>query len=431
VFLLGNHPFCFLNSRLPPSLQDDSNHKPGQVTDQQQDLAVSSTTTDHKPTFIKKTTRTKMDRLSSIVLLSALSTLSVTAFTVMPLSNDISSLRLANPLKMATTASTPDFDFNNNDEQPDRLPRQSSSASSSSASEDGRRRRERVQEQTFVTGDELHRLRHEVLAMRLELQEARLSSSMERKVNELERSILKAQQLDAEFVYMVSLERVEAAEQEGLLQEVEQLQLLKGQAMEARSALPQFNLEGLWVGKYGDHGYEMINVTYVGDTLVASKVTGTKNVPKGEATFEVDLSPQTIATQDDVLEPIELEDSAANQWGSKYLQRFLGRGQVAAEGYLDSQWVEGQLIMVNDYFSFAWLPIGHQVFFGRPTAELILKLLKDEDETKKETGEITARAILERCWEETEDLQDEIEVTEGPFNSMEQQDYYHQEGCFE
>ena len=366
-----------------------------------------------------------MPRLSSIVLLSALSILSVTAFTVMPLSNDRSSLRLDNPLKMTTTSSTPDFDFNNNDEQQD-LSRQSSS-SSSAANEGGSRRRESVQEQTFVTGDELHRLRHEVLAMRLELQEARRSSSMERQVKELERSILKAQQVDAEFVYMVSLERMEAAEHEG-----EQLQLLEAQAMEARSALPQFNLEGLWVGKYGDHGYEMINVTYVGDTLIASKVTGTKNVPKGEATFEVDLSPQTIASQEDVLEPIELEDSAANQWGSKYLQRFLGRGQVAAEGYLDAQWVEGQLIMVNDYFSFAWLPIGHQVFFGRPTAELILKLLKEEDDIKKETdGESTARALLEKCWEETEDLQDEIEVTEGPFNSIEQQDHYHQEGCFE
>jgi hypothetical protein len=365
-----------------------------------------------------------MPRLSSIILLSALSTLSVTAFTVMPSSNDLSSLRLSNPLKMATTSSTPDFDFNNNDEQPDHLSKQSSS---SSASDDGCRRRERVQEQTFVTGDELHRLRHEVLAMRLELQEARRSSFMERQVKELERSILKAQQVDAEFVYMVALERMEAAEQE-----VEQLQLLEAQAMEARSALPQFNLEGLWVGKYGDHGYEMINVTYVGDTLVASKVTGTKNVPKGEATFEVDLSPQTIATQEDVLQPIELEESAANQWGSKYLQRFLGRGQVAAEGYLDSQWVEGQLIMVNDYFSFAWLPIGHQVFFGRPTAELILKLLKEEDDIKKEAdGESTARSLLERCWEETEDLQDEIDVTDGPFNLMEEQDYYQQEGYFE
>lgn len=383
---------------------------------QQQTLSVPSTTT--KP-------EQKMPRLSSIVLLSALSILSVTAFTVMPLSNDRSSLRLDNPLKMTTTSSTPDFDFNNNDEQQD-LSRQSSS-SSSAANEGGSRRRESVQEQTFVTGDELHRLRHEVLAMRLELQEARRSSSMERQVKELERSILKAQQVDAEFVYMVSLERMEAAEHEG-----EQLQLLEAQAMEARSALPQFNLEGLWVGKYGDHGYEMINVTYVGDTLIASKVTGTKNVPKGEATFEVDLSPQTIASQEDVLEPIELEDSAANQWGSKYLQRFLGRGQVAAEGYLDAQWVEGQLIMVNDYFSFAWLPIGHQVFFGRPTAELILKLLKEEDDIKKETdGESTARALLEKCWEETEDLQDEIEVTEGPFNSIEQQDHYHQEGCFE
>ena len=35
----------------------------------------------------------------------------------------------------------------------------------------------------------------------------------------------------------------------------------------------------------------MINVTYVGDLLIAYKVTGDKNVPRGEITFQADLSP--------------------------------------------------------------------------------------------------------------------------------------------
>ena len=306
------------------------------------------------------------------------------------------------------------------DDLPERLPRRSQSSNG-----DSRVQEEDKRSSQFLSGDDLHRLRHEVLALRLELQEARRSASKER-VQELENVIMKAQQKDAEFVYTVSKERQELAEQKGMFQEAEKY---KQQGQDARDALPQFNLEGLWVGKYGDHGYEMINVTYHGDVLIASKVTGTKNVPKGQVTFEVDLSPN-VESQDDVLEPIELGEAAAKQWGCKYLQRYSGRGQVAADGYLDSQWIDGQLIMVNEYFSFAWLPIGHQVFFGRPTPELILKLLKDDK--KKETGGCTDRAFLEKCWEETEHLEDHIEVDEGcSVHSMDQKDYYHQEGCFE
>ena len=362
-------------------------------------------------------------------LVAALSAVAVNGFTTSlyldnvarPLSSQIGQ---SSTVSLSSTASSSaDFDFGS-DDMPEREPRETSSSN-------WRKRRltEESAESRFVTGDELHRLRHKVLAMSLELQEARRSASPE-VVEQLERSILKAQQVDAEFVYTVSLERMEAAEQAGRFTEAERFRAV---AAEARAALPQFNLDGLWVGKYGDHGYELINVTYAGDVLMAHKVTGTKNVPKGEATFEVDLSPKSINMDgaDNALEPIELGDSAANQWGSKYLQRFGGRGQVAAEGYVDSQWVDGQLIMVNEYFSFAWLPIGHQVFFGRPTAELILKLFK-EDETDNGTEEGSARAHLERCWEETEHIVDDIEVeTERPYNSIDQHDYYNQDGCFE
>ncbi len=294
----------------------------------------------------------------------------------------------------------------------------------------------------FVTGDDLHRLRHQVLAMRLELQEARRSDDSDR-VRDLERAIMKTQQVDAEFVYTVSLERQELAHQAG---DMLAAQRFHEKAMEARAALPQFQLEGLWVGKYGEEqGYEMINVTYVGDTLYAHKVTsGTKHVPRGAETFRVDLAPQfkksnhnreqivgEIPQEEDeqeVLSPIELGDSAAQQWGCKYLQRFAGQGQVASEGYQDSQWMEGQLILVNEYFSFAWLPIGHQVFFGRPTPELILKLMKDE--TKRETVDdplSPARSFLEKCWEETEHIEDDLEVERHHATGH----YYDQEGCFE
>lgn len=318
------------------------------------------------------------------------------------------------------------FEFN--DEIPELQPGQPQQTAASSQRKRNSLEEAAAQRRTkYAVGDELHRLRHNVMALSLELQESRRSGSPD-DVADLEQSILRAQQYDAEFVYTVSLERMEVAERSGRFQEANRLRAV---AMDARSALPQFNLSGLWVGKYGDQGYELINVTYSGDVLVAHKITGTKNVPKGEATFEVNLSPAAMyASGEPPLEPIELGESAANQWGSKYLQRFAGRGQVAAEGYLDSQWVDGQLILVNEYFSFAWLPIGHQVFFGRPTAELILKLMKDDNNSN--VAESSARSHLERCWEETENVLDDMEVTDGPIvYSSNQQDYYRQEGCFD
>jgi hypothetical protein len=295
----------------------------------------------------------------------------------------------------------------------------------------------------FARGDELHRLRQHVMGLRLDLQEARRVGSSE-KVRQLERTIMKAQQVDAEFVYTVSMERREYALREGKLVDAENY---NHRAMEARAALPQFQLEGLWVGKYGEHGYEMINVTYSGDFLMAHKVTGTKNVPRGQATFQVDLSPYAISTafsssspssstagstsHPEFLSPIELGESAAQQWGCKYLQRFAGQGQVAAENYMDSQWIDGQLILVNEFFSFAWLPIGHQVFFGRPTPELILKLMREEE--RKESGECDDRSFLEKCWQETEHVQDDMEVSSGIdfMDGSSGTALYHQEGSFE
>jgi hypothetical protein len=345
-----------------------------------------------------------------ILLLSTAA--AVSGFTTLPAFRDTTAA--SHGLKMVSSTSD-GFSDDFNDGLPDSPLHSSDQGSSNRKTRDGVK---------FVEGDALHQLRHEVLAMRLELQEARRTRNMNL-VKELESRIMQAQQVDAEFVYTVALERLEIAEQRGRFQEAEKR---RQQAKEARNALPQFNLEGLWVGKYGDHGYEMINVTYQGDLLFAEKVTGTQNVPKGQATFQADLSPSFIGSQQEVLEPIELGEGAAKQWGCKYLQRYSGQGQVAAEGYHDSQWVDGQLIMVNEYFSFAWLPIGHQVFFGRPTPELILKLLKDDK--KQETGECPSRAHLELCWEETEYIEDDHEVNEGSFY-LDQQEYYHQEGCFE
>jgi len=342
----------------------------------------------------------------------------------------LSSAKTSSALHMSAASTSTGFEF------PDDVPERGSSSggtgrgiSSSELRKMSEARQQRIRDEEeqanrFLTGDDLHMLRKQVLNLRRELDNAR-SMQADDRVKELERAIIKAQQLDAEFIYEVSLEKMELAEQMGDQEEVEKW---RKEAMKARSALPAFNLGGLWVGKYGDHGFEMINVTYSGDLLIARKVTGDKTVPQGEVTFSVDLSPKK-SPKKEILEPIELGNEASKQWGTKYLSRFAGLGHVASPGFTNSQWVDGQLILVNDYFSFAWLPIGHQVFFGRPSPELTLKLMRES--RSKQFADDKAREHLLRCWEETEHLEDDMEVSDGPFRSHNQQDYYSLEGCFE
>ena len=86
----------------------------------------------------------------------------------------------------------------------------------------------------------------------------------------------------------------------------------------------------------------MVNVTYVGDKLIAMKVTGDNNVPKGEITFKADLSPTVVGQEE--LTPIELSDVASKQWGQKHLVRFPGKGQVAAEGFTDNQSIAIEIV---------------------------------------------------------------------------------------
>lgn len=147
----------------------------------------------------------------------------------------------------------------------------------------------------------------------------------------------------------------------------------------------------------------MINVTYHGDLLIAYKVTGDNNVPRGEITFQVDLSPvpPRIVGRDTMssspsssssatvepLQPISLTDKAAKKWGTTQLPRHKGLGQVAEPGFTNNQWMDGQLIIIGEeYFSFAWVPIEQQIFFGRPSPELALKMLKESGATTVTTG---------------------------------------------
>ena len=97
----------------------------------------------------------------------------------------------------------------------------------------------------FLHGDNLQRLRRQVMLWRGELHDAQSCRDTERTL-EIQHSIIKAQQQDAEFVYAIALERMEAAETRGWWVEADQF---RNEAAIAREALPHFNLDGLWVGK--------------------------------------------------------------------------------------------------------------------------------------------------------------------------------------
>lgn len=270
--------------------------------------------------------------------------------------------------------------------------------------------REAMVQSKFVSDDGVFELRRKISDLRLRLMDAReklAEEGQQQRIRELEEQLFTLNTKDAEFMYAMSLELMENAQREGDLHTAEKYRL---QAAEARLVIPQLNMHGLWVGKYGDHGFEMINVTYAGDTLVATKVTGDQNVPKGEVSFTVDLSPHIHSDKGMLsLEPIELNAKASRQWGKKFLPRYEGQGQVAAEGFTNGKWIEGQLILVGRFFSFAWVPIGHQVFFGRPSSDLTLKMLREqqEDDLKRDQVSVMREAahnmMEETYWIEKDD----------------------------
>ena len=142
---------------------------------------------------------------------------------------------------------------------------------------------------------------------------------------------------------------------------------------------------------FGEHGHELINVTYVGDTLLAAKVSGDENVPRGQVSFTADLAPKN----ESVLEPLRLSLDQSSSTATK-LPRFPGKGQVAKPGFVDHKFVDGQLVMFDAHFSFVWIPTRHHVLFRRPTPEQIISLLRDP--ISKEDEVENMRSHVERCF---------------------------------
>ncbi|KAL7469267.1 hypothetical protein ACHAXS_009527 [Conticribra weissflogii] len=281
--------------------------------------------------------------------------------------------------------------------------------------------------------DEISQLEADLSAGR----EAGISSEAEYAVKALLR---RKQAKDPEYVYRITSGAARAAERLGKEEEARKYREESGRA---RRFLPQFNLEGLWVGKYGSHGFEMINVTYSGDKLIAYKVTGDQNIPRGEITFTADLTPHHPAStasksssdsnKNQKLDPIFLSDSSSKKWGTKRLPRFHGRGHAAEPDFKNPQFMEGQLVVIGegDYFSFAWIPLEHQIFFGRPSPELTLKMLREGGGASLTAGigspvpgaDAEVRECVEyvgRCFEVTSDviLDEMVEGRVDPFSCI-------------
>ncbi|KAL7566678.1 hypothetical protein ACA910_017741 [Epithemia clementina (nom. ined.)] len=302
---------------------------------------------------------------------------------------------------------------------------------------DIRRRRleeyDRVRSQFVSFGNPLWDLRVMMDDLCVKLLDA-ITNGHEAKEEDAREQLRQVERKDPELVYLLELAGAETAMNEGRTEEAREH---SERAAEARSCLPQFNLEGLWVGKYGSYGYELVNVTYIGDTLIATKVTGDQNVPRGEVTFQANLSPlqylkrvskaKTGEFHDSILkpqlhslQPIELTDKAAQKWGTRQLPRYKGLGQVAEEGFVNNQWMDGQLIIIGeDYFSFAWTPIQQQIFFGRPSPELALRMLRESGVSPLRSAKPwmappsldddiqTQMDFVTRCFEKTDEVYEE------------------------
>ena len=142
---------------------------------------------------------------------------------------------------------------------------------------------------------------------------------------------------------------------------------------------------------YGEaKGLQVVNITYSGDELIATKVTGDVNVPRGERSFTVNVQPSNSSA----LPPVKL---ISEQNGNGEFRRFPGKGQVSRKGFKDNRFVEGQMILFENGFSFVWIPTKHHVLFHRPTPEMTLKLLRNT--ISKEDEVENMRNHLSRCYD--------------------------------
>lgn len=97
----------------------------------------------------------------------------------------------------------------------------------------------------FLHGDELIELRQYIENLEMDMVDARDSNDLGR-LSDLQKALHESRNMDPEFAYANCLENAEASEKCGMHDEAKEW---RQEATEARACLPQFNLQGLWVGK--------------------------------------------------------------------------------------------------------------------------------------------------------------------------------------
>eukprot|EP00535_Pseudo-nitzschia_heimii_P009639 CAMPEP_0197191968 /NCGR_PEP_ID=MMETSP1423-20130617/24328_1 /TAXON_ID=476441 /ORGANISM="Pseudo-nitzschia heimii, Strain UNC1101" /LENGTH=315 /DNA_ID=CAMNT_0042644767 /DNA_START=279 /DNA_END=1223 /DNA_ORIENTATION=+ len=244
----------------------------------------------------------------------------------------------------------------------------------------------------FASGEELRCLREDLESLRQNLEWARALND-EIRIESLEKAIDKGESRDPLFMYskaqriiagVKKLDDASKEEEEILIEKWSKI------ASEARVFLPQLNMEGLWVGDYGkSKGLQLINITYSGDELIATKAIGDVNVPRGEISFIVNVQPSNTTA----LPPVKL----VTDHRSGEFRRFPGRGQVSRKGFKDNRFVEGQMILFETRFSFVWTPTKHHVLFHRPSPETTIRLLRTTISREDEVENM--RTHLSRCFD--------------------------------
>jgi hypothetical protein len=250
----------------------------------------------------------------------------------------------------------------------------------------------------FAQGIELQNLRSDISALKDNLRWALATDDIQC-IIDLTAAIQEAEDRDPELVYKKALQNIADANDMSVSKKYSVISKNTKEALSARNYIPRLNMEGLWLGSFGGAGSQLVNVTYTGDTLIATKVTEDDWIPRGEVVFRSDLGPKLLAADkmSKQLRPIALSGSAASKFGTQYLERYGGEGIVSEDGSRNEKFVEGQLIMFDGYFSFLWLPSKQHVFFSRPNPELTIHMLRDTISVEDEVQNM--REHLTKCFD--------------------------------